>query len=85
MANSNPKITLGGERSRLVYSPVIPYQTETMQRFNFFSYKNYSIDILAIFDLHDLEYYYLEYNSQFSYNVRKSVFNDTFKIYFEVG
>ena len=53
MANSNPKITLGGERSRLVYSPVIPYQTETMQRFNFFSFKNYSIDILAFFDKPD--------------------------------
>jgi hypothetical protein len=56
-----------------------------VQRFNFYLYKNYSTDIHAIFDMPKEEYYYLEYISQNSDNIRKSVFNETFKIYFEVG
>ncbi len=82
---SNPKATLVGIRKRSVISPVIPYQTETVQKFSFFSFSNYSTGILVYFKLPIETYYFLEYISQNSYNIRKSVFNDTFKIYFEVG
>lgn len=64
MAIDNPKVTLGGVRYRLVYSPLIPYQTETTQKFTFFTFFNFSNEINFYLKRPIEAYNYLEFISQ---------------------